>query len=192
MFEQSKSAKRRFNDGNFHSKYFRGKGIDIGAGPDCVINVKHAFLGITEVFNWDVSNGDGQYLQNVPNNYFDFIHSSHSLEHMNDWKIALENWIRVCKSGGFLIITVPEEYMYEKNTWPSKFNPDHKWSFTLRNDSKMPKTVNVLDMAKTFNDKVTVEKLELIDQFYYKNQHEVDQTRLPNVECCIELILKKL
>lgn len=28
MNEQSKAAKRRFNDGNFHSKYFRGEGID--------------------------------------------------------------------------------------------------------------------------------------------------------------------
>jgi len=192
MFEQSKSAKRRFNDGNFHSKYFRGKGIDIGAGQDCVSNVKHVFLGIEEVFNWDISNGDGQYLNNVPNNYFDFVHSSHSLEHMNDWRIALENWIRVCKPSGFIVITVPEEHMYEKDTWPSKFNPDHKWSFTLKNNSSVPKTVNVLEMLILFNDKVTVEKLEIIDQFYYKNKHEIDQTRLPNVECCIEIILKKL
>lgn len=192
MFEQSKSAKRRFNDGNFHSKYFRGKGIDIGAGQDCVNNVKHVFLGIEEVFNWDLSNGDGQYLITVPNDYFDFVHSSHSLEHMNDWKIALENWIRVCKSGGFLVITVPEEHMYEKDTWPSQFNSDHKWSFTLKNNSNMPKAINVLEMLRLFNDKVTVEKLELIDQFYYKNQHQIDQTRLPNVECCIEIILKKL
>ena len=192
MFEQSKSAKRRFNDGNFHIKYLRGKGIDIGAGADCIGNNKHAFAGITEVLNWDLSNGDGQYLKGVPDNFFDFVHSSHSLEHMKDWQIAIGNWIRVCKPGGFIIITVPEEHMYEKDCWPSKFNPDHKWSFTLKSNSKMPKTINVLDLAKFFNDKVTVEKIENVDQFYYKNHHEIDQTRLANVECCIEIIFKKL
>jgi ubiquinone/menaquinone biosynthesis C-methylase UbiE len=192
MFEQSKSAKRRFNNGNFHVKYFKGKGIDIGAGPDGISNIKHVFLGIENVLEWDISNGDGQYLENVPDNFFDFVHSSHSLEHMNDCKIALENWIRVCKSGGFIIITVPEEYMYEKNYWPSKFNPDHKWSFTLRNDSKMPKTINVLDLAKQFNNKATVEKIEYVDEFYNANKHEIDQTMLPNAECCIEIIFKKI
>lgn len=192
MFEQSKSAKRRFNDGNFHSKYFIGKGIDIGAGPDCISNVKQAFVGITDVLNWDLSNGDGQYLQGVPDNFFDFVHSSHSLEHMQKWDIALENWIRVCRSGGFVIITVPEEHMYEKNCWPSKFNPDHKWSFTLNSKSEMPNSVNVLDLAKCFNHKTTVEKIELVNQFYHKDHHDKDQTRFLNVECCIEIILKKL
>lgn len=193
MYEQSKAAKRRFNDGNFHSKYFRGVGIDIGAGPDCVDRVAHAFPGIRRVRNWDLPDGDGQLLESVQDNTYDFLHSSHSLEHMVDWKIALDNWIRVVKSGGYLIITVPEEEMYEKYNWPSKFNDDHKWSFTFKPGSDMPKTVHVLDLAMYCNGKATVEKLELINQFYYTNiDPTFDQTQLPNVECCIEIILKKI
>ncbi len=193
MHEQSKAAKRRFNDGNFHSKYFRGVGIDIGAGNDCVERVQHAFPGIRRVKNWDLDDGDGQYLETVPNEQYDFLHSSHSLEHMVDWKIALDNWIRVVKPGGYLIITVPEEEMYEKRRWPSNFNSDHKWSFTFKTDSPMPKSVNVLELASYCNNRATVEKLELINQFFYYNiDSELDQTQLPNVECCIEIILRKL
>ena len=33
-YEQSKAAKRRFDDGAFQSRYFVGRGIDIGGGPD--------------------------------------------------------------------------------------------------------------------------------------------------------------
>lgn len=191
--EQSKAAKRRYNDGNFHAKYFRGDGIDIGAGNDGLNNIIHAFPGIQSVRNWDVVDGDGQYLESIENNSYDFLHSSHSLEHMVDWKVALDNWIRVVIPRGYLIITVPEEVMYEKDRWPSRFNPDHKWSFTVRAESRMPKTVNVLDLAKYVNGKATVEKIELINQFYHINFPETtDQTMLPNIECCIEIILRKI
>jgi hypothetical protein len=89
-------------------------------------------------------------------------------------------------------MTVPEEEMYEKYNWPSKFNEDHKWSFTLKNESTMPKSVHVLDVARYCNDRATVEKIELINQFYYYNiDPNLDQTQLPNVECCIEIILRK-
>lgn len=193
MNEQSKAAKRRFNDGNFHSKYFRGVGIDIGAGNDTLGNNIHAFPGIRRVKAWDMPDGDAQHLETITNNQYDFAHSSHSLEHMVDWKIALDNWIRVVKPGGYIVITVPEESMYEKNVWPSQFNSDHKWSFTMRNDSSMPKSVNVLDLAKYVNNRATVEKIELINQFYYNEGIDptVDQTLLPNTECCIEIILRK-
>jgi len=191
VIEQSKSAKRRYNDGDFHRKYFKGRGLDVGAGVDCLDQIKHAFVGIESVFGWDVSHGDGQYLDGVPDDYFDFVHSSHSLEHMKDCRIALNNWIRVCRPEGFVIVTVPEEFMYEKDCWPSRFNEDHKWSFTLRKCSKMPKTVNVLELALSVSDVATIERIKLIDEFYDIVKHEQDQTLSPNAECCIELILRK-
>ena len=43
MFEQSKAAKRRFDDGNFHNRYFIGKGIDIGCGDDNLGRLRHVF-----------------------------------------------------------------------------------------------------------------------------------------------------
>lgn len=193
MFEQSKASKRRYQIGNFHSKYFVGNGIDVGAGNDCLENNISNFIGIKSVRNWDLKDGDAQYLQSIPDNYFDFLHSSHCLEHMVNYKIALINWIRVCKPGGYLIITIPEEQMYEKNKWPSNFNNDHKWSFTLKSNSQMPKSVNCIDMLKDINNIATIEKLELINEFYnYNFPDTIDQTMMPNAECCIEIIIRKI
>lgn len=191
-YEQSKAAKRRFNDGNFHSKYFRGAGIDVGAGNDGLDSMRHVFPSIDSARNWDINDGDAQFLATVDDNSYDFLHSSHCLEHMVDWKIALENWIRVVVPRGYLVITIPEEHMYEKHVWPSRFNPDHKWSFTLEPDSCMPKSVHVLDLAKAVNHSATVEKIELVNQFYYETlPTHIDQTLMVNIECCIEIILRK-
>ena len=38
MKEQSKAAKRRFNDGYFHSRYFVGNGIDKKGGGNAKSN----------------------------------------------------------------------------------------------------------------------------------------------------------
>lgn len=43
---------------------------------------------------------------------------------------ALTNWIRVLKPGGWIYIVIPDYILYEKMTWPSRFNPDHKQSFS--------------------------------------------------------------
>lgn len=193
MHEQSKAAKRRYNDGDFHSRYFRGEGIDIGAGNDTLGNNIEFFPGVKSVRGWDIQDGDAQYLASVPDNQYDFVHSSHCLEHMVDWKVALTNWIRVCKPHGHLIITIPEEYMYEHNRWPSQFNSDHKWSFTLTSTSTLPKSVNVLDMCRNINNLATVERISNIRQFYNtKIDTKYDQTMMPNAECCIEVVLRKI
>jgi len=51
---------------------------------------------------------------------------------MKDVKIALCNWWGLVKPGGYLIIVVPDEDLYEQGIWPSIFNSDHKATFNLR------------------------------------------------------------
>lgn len=188
--EQSKSAKRRFNDGKFHNQYFIGCGIDIGAGKDSLAQYKHVFRGITKVDTWDKPQGDAQLMNGVLDNTYDFVHSSHCLEHMENPYVALRNWIRILKPGGFLITTVPEEYLYEHGKWPSRFNGDHKWNFSIgKTRYNMTKNVSVMELLQHYYN-VEVQKIELIDHFFdvYDNS---DQTRLPNAECAIEFIIKK-
>lgn len=189
-YEQSKASKRRFNLGKFHSNYFVGTGIDIGAGGDTVGNYRHVFRGMGPVRGWDLPDGDAQYLQTITDNTFDFAVSSHSLEHMVDVPTALRNWIRVVKPGGYIIIAVPDEEMYERNRWPSISNDDHKWSFTVKTDSTMPKTINVMQLALDVGDIATLEKIEVINEFYIPGW-DVDQTMTPNTECAIEIIFRK-
>ena len=190
MHEQSKAAKRRYNDGAFHSRYFVGNGIDIGGAPDPLAQYSEMFLGMEEVQIWDIGNGDAQYMKGVPNDHFDFVHSSHCLEHMVDVNIALENWIRILKPGGYLIITVPDEDLYEHCQWPSRFNSDHKWSFTLGEPTPtLPKSINVLDLARKFSEVLKLERLVLQKDFFREMiDDEIDQTLTPVAECAIEII----
>ena len=192
MFEQSKAAKRRFDDGNFHNRYFIGRGIDIGCGDDNLGRLRHAFRGIQDVKPWDLPDGDAQYLEGVSDNQYDFVTSSHCLEHMVDPRIALKNWIRVCKSDGYLIITIPDREMYEQGNWPSIYNTDHKVTFSMKNITA-PENVYVLDfLNECCGTDAVVEKIEVIRDFYYEGYPPQDQTLHPCIESCIEIILRKL
>lgn len=188
--EQSKSAKRRFNDGNFHSKYFVGHGVDIGAGPDSLEKLAYVFRGITKVDSWDLPQGDAQLMGSVSDDTYDFVHSSHCLEHMVDPHTALRNWIRITKPGGYLILTVPEEGLYEHYNWPSRFNGDHKWSFSIgRSKAAMPKATSVMELLMRLTN-IEVQRIVLVDDFYNPADAS-DQTRTITTECSIEIILKK-
>ncbi len=194
MREQSKAAKRRFNDGAFHSRYFVGVGLDIGGKPDPLAQYGNVFARIQSVRTWDREDGDAQYLKGVADNSFDFVHSSHCLEHMVDVVVAVRNWIRVLKPGGYLIVTVPDEDLYEQKTWPSRFNPDHKWTFTTAKlSSWSPCSINAVDLAKTVADQVELERLVLHRDFFRPEVAGTipDQTLTSVTECAIEMIFRK-
>jgi SAM-dependent methyltransferase len=64
---------------------------------------------------------------------FDAIYSSHCFEHIGDWLGVLRDWYRILKIGGFLVIVVPHQLLFErKRSLPSPINPDHKRFYTPR------------------------------------------------------------
>ncbi len=61
----------------------------------------------------------------------DAVFSSHCLEHIDDYRGALREWHRVLRVGGFMIIAVPHQFLYEKrSSLPSRWNQDHKRFYT--------------------------------------------------------------
>lgn len=133
--ETGKAKPRREREG-FFEKYCNGRGLDIGCGKDPVVD---------GCYGWDLENGDAQYLENVENESFDFVYSSHCIEHMDDVQIAIRNWFRVVKKGGFLIIYGPQRDLYEKQrSLPSRFNPHHKHMFLVGKAEK-PDTLDIVD-----------------------------------------------
>jgi len=121
MDEASKT--NQFRGAAFKRDYLSGRVIDIGAGPDLV--VPHAVP-------FDLEQGDAQsILDYFRPQSFDCVHSSHCLEHMRDVPGALTQWWSLVAPGGYLIIVVPHEDLYEQGAWPSLFNPDHKATFNL-------------------------------------------------------------
>lgn len=124
MKETAKCKAMRAARGDF-VKYLHGNGIDIGAGDD-VLEIESG-----TVHGWDLKDGDAQLLSSVVDASLDFVYSSHCLEHMRSVEEALSNWTRVLKQKGYLYLVVPDYILYEKLTWPSVYNTDHKQSFSF-------------------------------------------------------------
>ena len=195
MHEQSKAAKRRWREGEFLARYFVGHGIDVGAGPDGLGRYTSLFPGLRGVRGWDLADGDAQYLKSAPDAAYDFLHSSHCLEHLVDPQVALTHWLRVVKPGGYLVVTVPDEDLYERGVFPSRFNSDHKWSFTLHKlaaSSWSAKSLNVLDLLRAVSNVAEIEQVRQIREFFDAGlPPDVDQTQSPAAECAIEFVLRK-
>lgn len=193
MNETGKASLRRSSDYRYSAYWITGTGIDIGSGDDPLLSYKYLYPNITSCMSWDLQDGDAQLMVGCPDNFFNFVHSSHCLEHMRDPRQALINWIRICKPGGHLVLTFPDEDLYEQGQWPSVRNSDHKHTFTIsKNQSWSPVSINVFDLLKNLSNIVKPVKIELIDSFYdYFITDGRDQTLHGNSECAIEIVLRK-
>ena len=119
----------------------QGKGLDIGCGNDPVR---------PDVRRFDVEHGDANCVTQVIRELesFDYVFSSHCLEHMRDPIAALDDWWKLVKPGGALFVIVPDEDLYEQGYWPSIFNSDHKSTFTIsKQTSWSPVSRNLLDLV---------------------------------------------
>jgi SAM-dependent methyltransferase len=135
----------------------RGKGIDIGCGPDPVTEDARRF---------DMQDGDANRITDFVHEQFDFVYSSHCLEHMHDPRTTILDWWKLVKAGGFLFVLVPDEDLYEQGVFPSRFNTDHKATFTIaKAQSWSPRSINVLDLANSLPNGRIV-SLELQDRGY--------------------------
>ena len=192
MKELSKSIPRRMREPDFARRYFVGDGIDIGGKPDPLCLYHELFPLMRSVRTWDLADGDAQFMTSVADNTFDFVHSSHCLEHLNDPREGLKNWLRVTKPGGHIIVTIPDEDLYEQGVFPSTFNRDHKVTFTLfKSKSWSGKSINVMDLVSGLGDWAQPVKLELLAASYRFELPRFDQTSSPIGECAIEFIIRK-
>lgn len=188
--ECQKSILRRLHDPAFHQLYFVGDGIDIGGGYDGLDNYTKLFPRIRSVKNWDVKDGDAQLMQGVRDETFDFVHSSHCLEHMRDPLEAMVNWWRILKRGGHLVVMVPDEDLYEQGVFPSTFNSDHKRTFTIyKASSWSPVSINVLDLIR--RPDAAVLSCRLLESTFIRGLPRCDQTQAAG-ECAIEFVLRRL
>lgn len=192
MKECSKSIMRRLADPNFTNRYFVGRGLDIGGKPDPLALYQGLFSRMGDVRTWDWDDGDAQFLAGVSDGEFDFVHSSHCLEHLIDPREGLHNWLRVVRSGGYLVVTVPDEDLYEQGVFPSTFNRDHKWTFTiLKSRSWSRCSLNVVDLVRELGESAELVRVEQLSSTYRYDLPRYDQTLTPVGECGIELVVRK-
>lgn len=193
MREMSKSITRRLSDSNFIRKYFRGNGVDIGGKPDPLSLYTELFPLLESVKIWDREDGDAQFMADVVDDTFDFVTSSHCLEHLNDPLQGLRNWLRIIKPGGYLVLLVPDEDLYEQGQFPSTFNHDHKCTFTIwKETSWSERSFNVVDLIRQIGPTGRPEKIELLTATYRFELPRYDQTLTPVGEAAIEIIIRKV
>jgi len=171
MNETTKNYNRRIENGDFY-KFFVGLGIDIGCGgdpvaPGCVL--------------YDKEQGDAQYMEGMSPEKFDWVHSSHCLEHLERPDLALKHWWALIKPGGYMILTVPDFVLYEKRKFPSLLNSDHKHHFCFG---------SLLDLFMTL-DGCQLIRMQLNDEGFNYEDMESDQTR-KGAQAEIEVIARKV
>lgn len=143
------TSKTRKIWGPFERSILTGRGIDIGSGPDP--------LG-ADVRTFDIADGDANDISRFVHERFDFVYASHCLEHMRDPRTAILEWWKLVKPGGHLFFIVPDEDLYEQGVFPSRFNSDHKATFTIaKRRSWSPVSINVLDLARSLPDGQLIE-----------------------------------
>lgn len=176
--ETSKAYKRRLEEG-FFKRYIKGQGLDIGYGGDPLTpNVK----------GYDFEHGNALYLDGLkPYERFDYVYSSHCLEHMNDPRLALKIWWHRVKEGGYLIFTVPHRDLFEKQkTLPSSWNQDHKFLY-MPEKHDPPYTLGVRQLIKESLDNYKIIYVKVCDKGYeYVGLHEHSKG-----EYSIEAVIKK-
>ncbi len=174
------ASKTREYFGILEKKVFQGEGIDIGCGNDPIL---------PQVARFDVADGDANDICQYVHRQFDFVFSSHCLEHMRDPFHAIKQWWNLVKENGYLYIVVPDEDLYEQGHFPSKYNSDHKWTFTLlKQRGTNIRSVNIIELLSSLKD-ARILKLEVQDNHYNYNLKNTDQTlgnAVAQICCCVQ------
>lgn len=104
-------------------EYCRGSGVDIGCGID---KIKSDTLGVDcrELEGVDVCADASGKLGMFTDQQFDYVYSSHFLEHVESPIDCLQEWNRILKEGGYLVLYLPHKDYYTEE------NSEHKQELT--------------------------------------------------------------
>ena len=172
MVETAKAFARRLREG-FFEKYCMGTGIDIGCGDDPLD---------PKIDKWDFriskdQDAENFTSQNIPNEIYDFVYSSHCLEDLAHPGLALQNWWRILKPGGYLILYIPHRDLYErKRDLPSDGNFYHKWYFLI-DRYEAPVTIGLIPFLNQNLADPDIIYVKKCDEGYWYDQEKFDRRK---------------
>lgn len=178
--ETEKSHLNRLFTG-FYTKYMSGVGLDIGYKG----SVKDASPVLASAIGVDTDypGYDGKTLP-FPDESQDYVFASHVLEHIEDSQSAVEEWFRVLRPGGYLVICVPHQYLYEKKELtPSMYNEDHKEFYTG------DYLLSQIELALEINAWRLRHMRDNDDNFDYSIPPEMHSSGCYEIECVIQKIV---
>ena len=98
----------------FAQEFCKGNGVDVGCS-----NPFWAYPGAWPV---DIEFDDEYHAMNLPGDTWDYIFSSHCLEHLHDWVGVLDYWDTKLKEGGCMFLYLPH---YSQTYWRPWNNRKH-------------------------------------------------------------------
>ena len=118
-------------------KFCIGDGLDIGCGG---VNTDNRFYQENKIVPTAIGidlaktnlTGRAGNLHWFADECLDYIFSSHLLEHLPEPQLALEEWFRVLKKGGYLVLYLPLKDCYPNVGEPGA-NRDHKHNLDPKN-----------------------------------------------------------
>jgi predicted SAM-dependent methyltransferase len=176
MSETLKAHIRRLNDGFY--VFVNGKTIiDVGyAATGGETMPDQRVIGI----DLNTPGYDGSHLP-FEDNSQEVIYSSHMLEHTNNDMDIIKDQYRCLKPGGFLIIYVPHQWLYEKKgNLPSRFNHDHRSFYTPA------KLLRIIEDALPLREYRLRRCMDCDTGFDYKIPDDQHSTGEYAIECIIE------
>jgi SAM-dependent methyltransferase len=194
MKETSKATARREAQEWPWDDVFGKSVLDVGPGDDPLIWPCSA----TTLF--DKEQGDANKIdEHFDPGSFDTVHGSQVMEHLHNPADFIARCLRLLRPGGWIVMTVPDLDLYEHCTFPSRFNSDHKttWSLWRRHWTPMPARVKHLHIYVPHwitQFKVAQRFATLIDTNYdYLADPAIDQSYnyADGIECWIEILLQK-
>ena len=184
--ETAKAYDRRIHE-RFFERYIRGSVIDIG----CSCDLAQMVVPYAVPYDLSLGSGDAQYMKEIEDEMFNTVYSSHLLEHITDQETALQNWCRILKPGGYLIVCVPERDLYEKkDKLPSRWSEPAHQRFYKIGVHEPPNTYDILRVIEKSLDKsVEIMYARVIDTGY---NYSLPQDVVPVGEYGIEIVMRKI
>lgn len=130
--------------------YCRGDVVDIGCGPDLICSWA-AGVDIRKFPNVSFVTDDLANLSSIISDRFDFVFSSHCLEHFKDDLGALKDWIRLAKDGGHIGLYLPDGSMYDNSKNPEHLHDYRFNDFVVWIEDKFPE-VEIVESGTHFGD----------------------------------------
>lgn len=106
--------------GDLERSVLAGNGIDMGCGTDPVE---------PDVRRIDTEHGYASETTRFVREQYDFVYSSHCLEHRRDPGKTLGEWWKRVKARGRRFFLVSDEDLYVQGNFPGQFNPEPKTTF---------------------------------------------------------------
>jgi ADP-heptose:LPS heptosyltransferase/predicted SAM-dependent methyltransferase len=166
-------------------RYVRGLGLDIGCGPWKVFPHSIGLDGQAYIVSDNRGPNlvmDCTSLKLFSDGMFDYVFSSHFLEHVQDPEAVLREWWKKLKVDGRLILYLPHKDFYPNMGQPGA-NPDHKQDFQPRDIVKIMKRVGGWTLLE--NEERGSEAYDYEYSFFqvYKKRadsHQVDVSHRPS------------